>query len=475
MLKRFIALVMACLLAAGALPALAELDSIGIDDEIVLDAFDEVIDENSLDLSIDALNASVSANAAKDDELLPTELRIKKSASKKVTLGYDYQIVIPGKKIKSCKSSNKKIATVTDKGLIHTKKAGSVKITITPKKGSKLKLKLKVIDPSVPTDVTIDQGTSATLAIGDTKQFTATVTPDTASQKVVWKSSDKSVATVDKNGRVKALAVGSTTISATTGNDLKAKLSLKVKKTASGNYMISHAMGGIDGYQYSNCLEGFLENYREGHRIFEVDIEITSDNKMVLWHDWNRQFCSKYKKGRKPTYAEFMKSKIFDEYTPMDIEALLRLMHKYPKVRIITDSKYTKTSTIKKQFKTIVSTAKKLGMSDVLDRFVVEIYDKDMFKTVDQIYHFKEYMFTLYKAFKKAPTKTQLVNVAKFCKKKGISTIAMYAKWWKPKYAKYVEPYGLDLALYTVNSASDARDYFDDGVTALFTDFLPPV
>lgn len=475
MFKRFIALVMAGLLAVGALPALAELDSIGTDDEIVLDAFDEVIDEESLDLSIDALNASVSANAAKDDELLPTELRIKKSASKKVTLGYDYQIVIPGKKIKSCKSSNKKIATVTDKGLIHTKKAGSVKITITPKKGSKLKLKLKVIDPSVPTDVTIDQGTSATLAIGDTKQFTATVTPDTASQKVVWKSGDKSVATVDKNGRVKALAVGSTTISATTGNDLKAKLSLKVKKTASGNYMISHAMGGIDGYQYSNCLEGFLENYREGHRIFEVDIEITSDNKMVLWHDWNRQFCSKYKKGRKPTYAEFMKSKIFDEYTPMDIEALLRLMHKYPKVRIITDSKYTKTSTIKKQFKTIVSTAKKLGMSDVLDRFVVEIYDKDMFKTVDQIYHFKEYMFTLYKAFKKAPTKTQLVNVAKFCKKKGISTIAMYAKWWKPKYAKYVEPYGLDLALYTVNSASDARDYFDDGVTALFTDFLPPV
>lgn len=474
MFKRFIALVIACLLVAGALPALAELDSIKADDEIALEAFDEIIGEDSLDLSIDALNANVSANASEDDELLPTELSIKKSASKKVTLGFDYQIVIPGKKIKSCKSSNKKIATVTNAGLIHTKKAGSVKITITPKKGSKLTLKLKVIDPTVPTGVTIDQATSATLAIGDTLQLTATVTPDTASQGVAWKSSDKSVATVDEDGLVTALSAGSATITATT-NGLEAKLSLKVRKTASKNYMISHAMGGIDGYDYSNCLEGFLENYEEGHRIFEVDIEITSDNKMVLWHDWGRQFCSKYKKGRKPTHAEFMNSKIFDEYTPMDIESLLRLMDKYPDVRIVTDSKYDKTSTVKKQFKTIVSTAKKLGMADVLDRFVVELYDKDMFKTVDNIYHFKEYMITLYKAYKKAPTKTQLLSVAKFCKKNDISTIAMYAKWWKPKYAKYVEPYGLDLALYTVNSASDARDYFDDGVTALFTDFLPPV
>ena len=77
-------------------------------------------------------------------------LSIKKSTTKKVKLGLDYQVEIPGKKIKRCSSSNKKIATVTDKGLIHTKKAGEVRITITLKKGSDIKLKLKVIDPTVP-------------------------------------------------------------------------------------------------------------------------------------------------------------------------------------------------------------------------------------------------------------------------------------------------------------------------------------
>jgi len=415
-MKRFIAILMACLLMAGALPALAEPEAIAVDDGVVLDEVSDLVDEDdlqlsqdivdldlsgaiegpadvdSLDVTPDALTPNDAAEDPEEDEEDPvTELSIKKSSTKKVAVGEDYQIVIPGKTIKKCRSSDKKIATVTNKGLIHTKKAGEVKITITPKKGSKLTLKLKV------------------------------------------------------------------------------------RRSNAGHYMISHAMGGIDGRNYSNCLEGFLENYKEGHRIFEVDVEITSDDEMVLWHDWDTRFCSKYKAGRTPTYDEFMDSKIFDRYTPMDIESLLLLMDQYPDVRIVTDTKYTKTSIVRRQFKTIVSTAKELGIPDVLDRFVVEIYDKDMFRTVEKIHHFKEYMVTLYKAYKKAPSKSQLQSVAKFCKKNGIATIAMYAKWWKPKYANYVEPYGLDLALYTVNSSHDADDYFDEGVTALFTDFLPPV
>ena len=239
--------------------------------------------------------------------------------------------------------------------------------------------------------------------------------------------------------------------------------------------MISHAMGGIDGYSYSNCLEGFLENYEEGHRIFEVDMELTSDGKIVLWHGWNRQFCSKYRKDRTPTYTEFMNSRIYDKYTPMDLEALLKLMDQYPDVRIITDSKHSSSTIVKKQFKAIVSTAKRLGIPEVLDRFIVELYTKDMYKVVEGIHHFKEYILNLYKLLGKAPSKSRLQNLASFCRKNGINTIAMYAKWWNPKYTGYVKSYGIDLALYTVNDPDEAQEYFNEGVNALFTDFLPPL
>lgn len=283
------------------------------------------------------------------------------------------------------------------------------------------------------------------------------------------------MASVDENGLVTALTPGQATISAVTANKLKAQLTVKVRRTASGRYMISHAMGGIDGYSYSNCLEGFLENYEEGHRIFEVDMELTSDGKIVLWHGWNRQFCSKYRKDRTPTYTEFMNSRIYDKYTPMDLEALLKLMDQYPDVRIITDSKHSSSTIVKKQFKAIVSTAKRLGIPEVLDRFIVELYTKDMYKVVEGIHHFKEYILNLYKLLGKAPSKSRLQNLASFCRKNGINTIAMYAKWWNPKYTGYVKSYGIDLALYTVNDPDEAQEYFNEGVNALFTDFLPPL
>ena len=65
------------------------------------------------------------------------------------------------------------------------------------------------------TEVKLDK-TNLSLEVGDTATLTATVEPDEASNKnVTWESSDSSVATVDANGVVTAVAQGSTTIKAT--------------------------------------------------------------------------------------------------------------------------------------------------------------------------------------------------------------------------------------------------------------------
>lgn len=57
---------------------------------------------------------------------------------------------------------------------------------------------------------------SASLYVGGTLQLTATVTPSNATNAdYVWASADESVATVDENGLVTAVAVGGTTITAT--------------------------------------------------------------------------------------------------------------------------------------------------------------------------------------------------------------------------------------------------------------------
>ena len=66
------------------------------------------------------------------------------------------------------------------------------------------------------TGVTLDQ-TDLTLFTGQSEQLTATVTPDNATNKnVTWSSNDDTIATVDDNGNVTAVAAGTATITVTT-------------------------------------------------------------------------------------------------------------------------------------------------------------------------------------------------------------------------------------------------------------------
>lgn len=64
--------------------------------------------------------------------------------------------------------------------------------------------------------VSISGATPVTIATAATSQFVATVLPSTASNKgVVWESSNEAVATVDTDGLVTGVSIGTATIMAT--------------------------------------------------------------------------------------------------------------------------------------------------------------------------------------------------------------------------------------------------------------------
>jgi len=50
--------------------------------------------------------------------------------------------------------------------------------------------------------------------------------------------------------------------------------------------LIAHAAGGVKGKTYTNSLEALEENYKKGHRVFEIDFSWTSDKHLVAIHDW---------------------------------------------------------------------------------------------------------------------------------------------------------------------------------------------
>ena len=73
--------------------------------------------------------------------------------------------------------------------------------------------------------------TKATLKPEETLTLNATIKPKNVTEKTItWKSSNKKVATVDKNGKVTAKKKGTCTITAITSNGKKAKCKVTVKK-----------------------------------------------------------------------------------------------------------------------------------------------------------------------------------------------------------------------------------------------------
>lgn len=55
------------------------------------------------------------------------------------------------------------------------------------------------------------------------------------------------------------------------------------------NKYLAHALGGIDGQTYTNSKEAIENSYNKGVRLFEVDVKLTSDNKLVCVHGWSKK------------------------------------------------------------------------------------------------------------------------------------------------------------------------------------------
>ena len=114
-------------------------------------------------------------------------------------------------------SSDSSIASVSSAGQVTAKKTGSVVITATTTDGY-YKATCKIVVVQLATKVTLDY-TSVTLNVGKTKTLKATLKPSTVTNKTIkWSSSNKKIAKVNSSGKITAVAAGTVTIKAKSGD-----------------------------------------------------------------------------------------------------------------------------------------------------------------------------------------------------------------------------------------------------------------
>lgn len=146
-------------------------------------------------------------------------------------------------------SSDKSIVSVNSAGMLTAKRKGAAVITAKTKDGDH-KATCTVTVVSYATGVEMGYS-NVTINAGTSKMLTARVMPSTASnKKIKWSSSNKKVVTVNSEGKITAVAGGTATIKATSGDGkafgtCKVSVLQKVSKITLANSKLKVGIGGV--------------------------------------------------------------------------------------------------------------------------------------------------------------------------------------------------------------------------------------
>ena len=112
-------------------------------------------------------------------------------------------------------SSDETIVTIDENGKLTAIMPGETTITATSEEGGFTATCNVVVTEAIPVEEIELDITTLELYTGDSTQINATVTPDNATDKeIIWTSSDENVVTVNANGKVTAVGVGTAIITA---------------------------------------------------------------------------------------------------------------------------------------------------------------------------------------------------------------------------------------------------------------------
>lgn len=158
----------------------------------------------------------------------------------------------------SWSSSNSSVATVDNTGLVTFKSVGTAVITATTEDGGfSATCNVEVIDTTpIVTGVTLSKASaSLDLTRVNSVQLSATVEGENdPPSSVTWSSNDESVATVDSTGLVTAVAVGETTVTATStyDNTKSASCTITVSDATISKDTFTYISIGVTGTAYSS-------------------------------------------------------------------------------------------------------------------------------------------------------------------------------------------------------------------------------
>ncbi|MCR4706894.1 MAG: hypothetical protein K5746_02995 [Clostridiales bacterium] len=242
---------------------------------------------------------------------------------------------------------------------------------------------------------------------------------------------------------------------------------------AEGTRFIAHAMGAINGIDYTNSLEAFYENYANGFTVFEIDLRMSADGIPVVVHEWP-QFAEsvgiKPKEFSVPTLEAFKAMRILGEYTPLSFEDVARLMKQHPDMRIVTDTKSVDPGRVRTMFAALREIAKKVD-PEILGRIIPQVYNNEMLDVVEEIYPWNSIIYTMYTL----PYTTSIPEAFRYGYQHGVRIFTAPTNAIGTELESLVRISGCKLYLHTINDWEYYRAMVAAGhLWGVYTDTLTP-
>lgn len=264
----------------------------------------------------------------------------------------------------------------------------------------------------------------------------------------------------------------------------KEKIMKNYRSTLADSRYMLHALGGMNGTDsYTNSIDALEKNYADGYRLFEVDVNLTSDHKVVLVHGWNKKDYKQRigmenynqekadEKGRYvPDYDEFMQFRIMGKYKASSFGELMDFMRKHRDMYVMIDvgnRTYDDTCDI---YQAMVDAAD--SDDRVLQRLIVGGHTKDMISAVKSTYDFSLYNLYFAAESKREPDLTAPEDFIAYCDENDITSFSVAGSVYTQEVASVLDKSDLICYVFTVNDAAEAEKFFNMGVEITGTDFL---
>ena len=225
--------------------------------------------------------------------------------------------------------------------------------------------------------------------------------------------------------------------------------------------VIAHGGGAWKGLETTNSVEALNAAIKNGYKIIELDMELSSDQKIIMLHDWDRTAMYYYGTSfdRKITQSKFLNLSIYGSLEVLTFEKLAKIMERNQDFKIITDTKGDNLELLTKIAE---------EYPELVGRIIPQIYNYDQWSRVKNL-GYNDIIFTLY-AMPDLDTK----KLISFVQDHDIYAVTMPDYVAAKGYCSQLSKTGIIVYVHPVSGFEDAQKFMKMGAYGVYSGTLLP-